>query len=160
MHEILELLEQNDRLTPAEIGDMLGMDEAAVKAEIAQLEASGIILKYRAVINWEKANTNKVAALIEVRVLPQREVGFAQIAERIYHYPEVQSVFLMSGDYDLAVEVEGPSMKEVALFVAEKLAALENVQSTATHFILKKFKMDGVILGESNEQGERLAVSP
>lgn len=159
MKELLELLEENDRRTPAEIGVMLGISEAEVKAEIARLEAEKIILKYRAMINWEKVDTEKVIALIEVKVIPQREVGFDQIAERIYRFSEVKSVFLMSGAYDLAVMIEGATMKEVALFVAEKLATIENVQSTATHFVLKKFKMDGVILADT-EEVRRLAVSP
>lgn len=159
MKALLELLEENDRHTPAELGVMLGISEAEVKAEIARLEAEKIILKYRAMVNWEKVDTQKVTALIEVKVIPQREVGFDQIAARIYRFPEVKSVLLMSGAYDLAVMIEGATLKEVALFVAEKLATIENVQSTATHFVLKKFKLDGVILADT-EEVRRLAVSP
>lgn len=158
MKELLELLESNNRLTPAEIGVMLGLSEAEVKVKIATLENEKIILNYRAMINWEKAGVEKVSALIEVKVIPQREVGFDDIAERIYRFPEVKSVFLMSGAYDLAVLVEGTNMKEVALFVSQKLATIENVQSTATHFILKKYKLEGVILG-SEEEPERLVIS-
>jgi DNA-binding Lrp family transcriptional regulator len=159
MREILELLEQNSRLTPAEIGVMLGMSAAAVETEITALKQAGVILNYRTIINWEKAGDDRVAALIEVKVIPQREVGFDEIAERVYRFPEVKSVFLMSGAYDLAVLVEGGNMKEVALFVAQKLATIANVQSTATHFVLKKFKLDGVIM-EQPEKMERLVVSP
>ncbi|MGD8400509.1 MAG: Lrp/AsnC family transcriptional regulator [Bacillota bacterium] len=159
MWEILELLEQNSRLTAAEIAVMLGKDETEVAKQIAGLEQAGIILNYRTLINWEKAGDERVGALIEVKVVPQREVGFDQIAERIYRFAEVKSVFLMSGAYDLAVLVEGRNMKEVALFVAQKLATLDSVQSTATHFILKKFKLDGVVM-EQPEKVARLVVSP
>lgn len=160
MKQLLELLEQNDRLTTAELATMLDLSEDKVIEEIARLEKEGIILKYRAMINWEKADSHRVAALIEVKVIPQREVGFQEMAERIYRFPEVKSVYLMSGAYDLAVQVEGSNLKEVAFFVAEKLATIENVQSTATHFILKKFKQDGVVLSETEEKLERLVVSP
>jgi DNA-binding Lrp family transcriptional regulator len=159
MREILELLEQNSRVTPAEIGVMLGISAAEVETQIAALEKNGVILNYRTMINWEKAGDERVAALIEVKVIPQREVGFDEIAERIYRFAEVKSVFLMSGAYDLAVLVEGKTMKEVALFVAQKLATIANVQSTATHFVLKKFKLDGVIM-DPPERAERLVVSP
>jgi DNA-binding Lrp family transcriptional regulator len=159
MREILELLEGNCRLNPAEIGVMLNMDATDVQARIEAMEHQGIILNYRTMINWEKFGDERVGALIEVKVIPQREVGFNEIAARIYRFSEVKSVFLMSGAYDLAVTVEGQNMKEVALFVAEKLATIENVQSTATHFILKKFKLDGVIM-EETEKAERLVVTP
>jgi DNA-binding Lrp family transcriptional regulator len=159
MREILELLEPNSRLTPAEIGVMLGVSAIEVEAQIVALEQAGVILNYRTMINWEKFGDERVEALIEVKVIPQREVGFDEIAARIYRFDEVKSVFLMSGAYDLAVTVEGQNMKEVALFVAEKLATLENVQSTATHFILKKYKLDGVVM-EETEKTERLVVSP
>jgi DNA-binding Lrp family transcriptional regulator len=159
MREILELLEQNSRLTPTEIAVMLGVSPTEVETQIAALEQAGVILNYRTMVNWEKAGDERVGALIEVKVIPQREVGFDEIAERIYRFAEVKSVFLMSGAYDLAVMVEGMNMKEVALFVAQKLATIDNVQSTATHFILKKYKLDGVIMDES-EKAERLVVSP
>ena len=159
MQEILELLEANGRLTPAEIAVMLGMNEAEVKEKIATLEADKVLINYRAMINWEKAGVEKVSALIEVKVIPQRDVGFDEIAERIYRFSEVKSVFLMSGAFDLTVLVEGTTMKEVALFVSQKLATIDNVQSTATHFVLKKYKLEGVIL-EDKEEIERLVVSP
>ncbi len=159
MQEILELLERNDRLTPAEIAIMLGMSEEEVKAKIAELEADKVIINYRAMVNWERAGVEKVNALIEVKVIPQRDVGFDEIAERIYSFPEVKSVFLMSGAYDLMVLVEGTTMKEVALFVSQKLATIYNVQSTATHFVLKKYKLEGVIM-DGKEDVERLVVTP
>ncbi len=159
MQEILELLERNDRLTPAEIATMLGMSEEEVKAKITELEADKVIINYRAMVNWERAGVEKVNALIEVKVIPQRDVGFDEIAERIYSFPEVKSVFLMSGAYDLMVLVEGTTMKEVALFVSQKLATIYNVQSTATHFVLKKYKLEGVIM-DGKEDVERLVVTP
>lgn len=159
MQEILELLERNDRLTAAEIAIMLGMSEEEVKAKIAELEADKVIINYRAMVNWERAGVEKVNALIEVKVIPQRDVGFDEIAERIYSFPEVKSVFLMSGAYDLMVLVEGTTMKEVALFVSQKLATIYNVQSTATHFVLKKYKLEGVIM-DGKEDVERLVVTP
>ncbi|HBF38532.1 MAG TPA: AsnC family transcriptional regulator [Firmicutes bacterium] len=159
MREILELLEHNDRLTPAEIAVMLGMREEDVKAKIAEMEAEKVILNYRAMVNWERAGVEKVDALIEVKVIPQRDVGFDEIAERIYRFSEVTSVFLMSGAYDLMVLVEGTTMKEVALFVSQKLATIQNVQSTATHFVLKKYKLEGVIM-DGKEEVERLVVTP
>jgi DNA-binding Lrp family transcriptional regulator len=159
LQEILELLERNDRLTPAEIAVMLGIGEEEVKTKIAELEADKVIINYRAMVNWERAGVEKVNALIEVKVIPQRDVGFDEIAERIYRFPEVKSVFLMSGAYDLMVLVEGTTMKEVALFVSQKLATIYNVQSTATHFVLKKYKLEGVIM-EGKEEVERLVVTP
>jgi len=138
---------------------MLGMSEEDVKTKIAELEADKVIINYRAMVNWERAGVEKVNALIEVKVIPQRDVGFDEIAERIYRFPEVKSVFLMSGAYDLMVLVEGTTMKEVALFVSQKLATIYNVQSTATHFVLKKYKLEGVIM-EGKEEVERLVVTP
>jgi len=157
--EILEILAENDRATPSEIAAMLGLTEEEVREEIAALEHNKIILKYRAVVNWEKADVETVSALIDVKVTPQRDVGFDEVARRIYRYPEVKSVYLMSGAYDLSVLVEARTLKELAFFVAEKLATLENVTSTATHFVLKRYKQDGVIF-EEEEELERLAISP
>ena len=157
--EILEILAENDRATPSEIAAMLGLTEEEVREEIAALEHNKIILKYRAVVNWEKADVETVSALIDVKVTPQRDVGFDEVARRIYRYPEVKSVYLMSGAYDLSVLVEARTLKELAFFVAEKLATLENVTSTATHFVLKRYKQDGVIF-EEEEEAERLAISP
>lgn len=159
MKELLELLQENDRITPEQIGVMLGMDADAVRREIEQLEAQGVIVKFHALINWDKAGDDFVTALIDVKVVPERDLGFDQIAERIYRFPEVRSVSLMSGGYDLSVVVQGRTMKEVAFFVAEKLAPIAHVQSTATHFLLRRYKMDGVILADDKED-KRLVVAP
>lgn len=159
MKEILELLQDDAKITPEKIAIMLDMDVEAVRARIKELEADKTIIKYHTFVNWEKAGEEKVAALIEVRVTPQRDVGFDTVAERIYRFPEVRSCYLMSGAYDLAVMIEGRTMKEVALFVAMKLATIEYVMSTATHFVLKKYKQEGTIL-EDQEEDRRLVVTP
>jgi len=160
MHEeILRILDENDRIDPATIATMLGVSEEEVRKAIDQLEQRKAIVKYHAVVNWEKVDSDLVQALIDVKVSPQREVGFDQIAERIYRFPEVKSVYLMSGAYDLSVAVEGKSLKEVADFVATKLATIEHVLSTTTHFILRKYKEEGVILDDKSE-AKRLVVSP
>ncbi|MGB9860113.1 MAG: Lrp/AsnC family transcriptional regulator [Moorellaceae bacterium] len=158
-HKILRLLESNSKLTAKEIAVMLGLPVEQVAQEIAQMEKERIILGYSTLINWEKAGEEEVAALIDVKVTPQHDVGFDEVASRIYRYPEVKSVFLMSGSYDLSVLVQGKSLKEVAYFVAQKLARLEHVQSTVTHFILKKYKQDGIIF-EDLEADRRQVVQP
>lgn len=158
MRELLQILEENDRLRPDEIAVMLGLTEDQVREMIRQCEAEKIILKYRAVVNWEKTDVNTVSALIDVKVTPQRDVGFDDVARRIYRFPEVKSVYLMSGAYDLSVLVEAANLKDLASFVAEKLATLEHVTSTATHFVLKRYKQDGVIF-EEQEEAERLAIT-
>lgn len=147
MDELLEILEKNGRQTPAEIAAMLGESEDSVKARIAQYEADKTITGYTALINWDKTETEHLTALIEVKVTPQRDRGFDKVAERIYSYPEVKACYLMSGGFDLTVVIEGTNMKEVALFVAEKLAPIPDVTSTATHFILKKYKDKGIVFG-------------
>lgn len=149
--KILELLAENSRLTHTQIAEMLGVDSDVVEKKIRTLEDSKVIVKYNTLINWEKSEREVVDALIEVRVTPQRELGFDAIAERIYKFPEVKSVFLMSGAYDLAIFVEGKTMKEVAFFVAEKLSVMDSVLSTSTHFVLKKYKIDGVVLDEDEK---------
>lgn len=159
MRELLELLEQNHNLTTKQLATILGKSEAEVTATIKKLEDEKIIVKYQTIINWEKAGVNTVTAVIEVRITPQREVGFDAIAERIYRFPEVRSLYLMSGAYDLQVIVEGNTLKEVADFVSTKLATIEGVVSTTSHFLLKKYKEDGVII-EDEEEDRRLAVSP
>lgn len=156
---ILAILAENNRLAPEDIATMLGVSEEEVANFISDMEEQKIILKYNTLINWEKAGEEMVEALIDVKVQPQREVGFDTVAERIYRFPEVQSVYLMSGGYDLSVLIQGKSMKDVAFFVAEKLATIDYVQSTATHFVLKKYKQDGVIF-EDKEEDHRLVVSP
>ena len=144
MQEIIDLLENNARLTPQDIAAMVGKSEEEVRAVIKKLEDEGIILKYSAIINRERLNTaDTVSAIIEIQAAPAREHGFDRIAERIYRYPQVKTVQLMSGGYDLHVLVEGKDLKEVAFFVSEKLASLEGVISTRTHFVLKTYKESG-----------------
>lgn len=159
MKELLKILQDDCKINPEQISIMLGMGIEEVKTRIKELEENKTIIKYHTLINWEKAGEEIVAALIDVKVAPQRGVGFDTVAERIYRFPEVKSVYLMSGGYDLSVLIEGKTMKEVALFVAMKLATIEHVQSTATHFVLKKYKQEGVIL-EDKEEDRRLVVSP
>lgn len=148
MEEILEIIERNNKLTEEQISVMLNKDVGEIRAAIKKFEEENIILGYNTLINWEKTSKETVTALIEVKVTPQRGLGFDKVAERIYEYPEVKSCYLMSGGFDLTVIIEGKTMKEVALFVAEKLAPLEYVTSTATHFVLKKYKDNGTIFGE------------
>lgn len=156
--DILELLRQDCRIDYETIAAMIGADVQQVEAEIERLERDKIIVKYNALINMEKVNDEIVQALIEVKVTPERESGFESIAERIYRFNEVRSVYLVSGSFDLLVTVEGMSMKRVALFVAEKLSVLDGVTSTTSHFVLRKYKEDGIILvGE--ERDERLVVT-
>ena len=157
---LLQVLEQNHKIGADTLATMFNITEEKVKETVRELEEEKIILGYVTLIDWEKTgNNNNVIAIIDVKVTPQRDVGFDMIAERICRFPEVKSVYLMSGGYDLSVVIEGASMKKVAFFVAEKLATLENVQSTATHFLLKKYKKDGVIFGEEKKD-HRLVVSP
>jgi DNA-binding Lrp family transcriptional regulator len=160
MNEILEILEKDARTTPEEIARMLGMTPMAVKKEIKKLEREGVILKYKAIINKEidREDESGVRALIEVRITPQKNLGFEHVAERIYQFPEVTSCYLMSGTYDLLVVVEGKSIHTVSNFVAEKLSPMENVRGTVTHFILKKYKEDGDILKQP-EMSKRPAIT-
>lgn len=156
--EILRILEENARLSDAEMARMVGIEEEEVHKIIAELESKGIIRKYKAVINYEKAGIETVQALIDVKVSPERDTGYDSVAERIARFPEVRSVRLVSGEYDLSVLVSGKTMQEVAYFVAEKIAPLEQVRNTLTHFLLKTYKENGEIYGEE-EQGKRLAVT-
>ena len=151
MEKILELLEQNAKLTPEKIATLLGTNVETVKEKIEQYEKDKVIVSYKTVVDWQKTKRESVNALIELRVTPQRGEGFDKIAERIYNYPEEKSVYLMSGGFDITVMVEGDSMKSVALFVAQKLAPMDNVLSTATHFVLKKYKQEGVIFDEPSK---------
>ena len=146
--EILSLLEKNSRINTKELAVMTGLSEVEVINEISKMEQEGIICAYHTLINWEKTTKEKVNALIEVRVTPQRGQGFDSIAQRIYNYPEVTAVYLISGGYDLLVSIDGKSLKEVSSFVSEKLSTLEYVLSTATHFVLKKYKDHGTIFDE------------
>ena len=157
--KILEILETDSKLTAQQIAIMLGEEQAEVEKQMEAMEEDGIILQYGTLINWEKMDRETVSALIDVKVIPQRDVGFDEIAERIYRYPEVRSVMLMSGMYDLSVEVTGKSMKDVALFVAQKLSTLEQVQSTMTNFVLKRYKENGVIF-EDKEHDHRQVITP
>ncbi len=159
MKEILEILESNPRIALKEIATMTGTTEAAVASKIKELEKKGIIRKYKTVIDWEKAGEEYVYAIIELKVALRSRTGYDAIAERIAKFPEVRSVRLISGDHDLSLTVRGKSMKEVAFFVAEKIATLEQVQGTVTHFVLRTYKEDGDVLFEK-ERKERLAVSP
>ena len=144
---ILELLENDGRLTAKELAAMLEKEVGDIKKEISELEEKGVILGYKALIDWDKTDREYLNALIEIKVIPQRNRGFDEIADKICRYPEVNSVYLMSGGFDIAVMVEGRTMREVALFVAEKLALIESVTATATHFVLRKYKDKGVIYG-------------
>ncbi len=156
--EILEILRQDCRIEEDQIAVMLGADPQEVAEEIKRLERDKVIVKYNAVINMEKVDREVVQALIEVRVTPQRELGFDALAKRIYRFTEVRSVYLVSGSYDLMVLVEGLNMRQVALFVAEKLSVLDGVLSTATSFVLRKYKEDGVIILD-DEKDDRLVVT-
>jgi len=160
MDEILEILEKDARISPQEIARMLKKKPEGIKGAIKKYEKEGVILKYKAVINRElvKDTDSSVRALIEVNIMPQKDVGFDRIAERIYSFPEVSSCYLLSGTYDLLLIVEGKDLHTVARFVAEKLSPLENIRGTTTHFLLKKYKEDGVIL-KHKEENKRVAIS-
>ncbi len=147
MDKILKALEDNATLTPEQLAVMFDKEQGEIKEMIRKYEADGIILGYKAMIDWDKTDREYVTALIEVKMTPQRDRGFDRVAEKIYNYPEVQSLYLMSGGYDLCLVIEGKTMKEVAYFVAQKLAPIEYVISTATHFVLRKYKDKGVIYG-------------
>jgi DNA-binding Lrp family transcriptional regulator len=157
--EILGILEQNCKATVDDLAIILQDSKEDIAKELSEIEKEKIICGYHTIINWEKTNINKVTALIEVKVTPQRGQGFDKIAERIYRFKEVKAVYLMSGGFDLTVIIEGKTMKEVALFVGQKLAPLESVLSTATHFVLKKYKDHGIIL-EETKKDERMVVTP
>ena len=159
MEEILRILEEDARLNADEIAAMTGKSPDEVTAIIEQCEQKGIIQRYKTVVDWEKLGGEPVMAFIDVKVSPERGVGFDDVAERIYRFPEVRAVYLVSGVHDLRVQVSGKSMKEVAFFVAEKLATIDRVMETITHFLLKKYKEDGVIF-EAPEGDRRLAVTP
>lgn len=157
MKEILEILEKNSMATTEEIAAMTGMSETKVADVIAEYEKNGIILGYKAMINWDKTDRDYVTALIEVKLTPQRDKGFDRMAARIYKYPQVRACYLMSGSYDLTVIIQGKHLKEVAMFVSEKLSIIDGVLSTATHFVLKKYK-DGNMLFEGIEDDGREAI--
>lgn len=156
---ILEVLTDDARTSVAQIAIMLGRAETEVAEAIRELEEKRIILKYPALINWDKVESGEVEALIEVRVTPQRDHGFDAIAEQIYRFEEVRNVYLMSGGYDLLVMLKAPTLKKLALFVVEKLSTIEGVLSTATHFVLKRYKNEGVITDEK-QADRRLKITP
>lgn len=149
--KLLSVIEKNSRIDIKELAVIMGAEEIDIVNELAAMESEGVICGYHTLIDWEKTSIEKVSALIEVRVTPQRGQGFDKIAERIYKYPEVNSVYLISGGYDLLVTLEGKSLKEVSAFVSDKLSTLDTVLSTATHFILKKYKDHGTILMKKRE---------
>ncbi|MCR5302699.1 MAG: Lrp/AsnC family transcriptional regulator [Lachnospiraceae bacterium] len=157
--EILSFIEKNSRVDLKEIAVCLGMTEIDVANELAAMESEGIICGYHTLIDWDKVTDERIHALIEVRVTPQRGKGFDEIAERIYKYPEVQSTYLISGGYDLLVFMEGKTLKEISSFVSQKLSTLESVISTTTHFVLRKYKEQGTVLGRKNED-ERMIMTP
>lgn len=157
--KILSIIEKNSRVDTHELAVILGVEEIDVINEMKDMEEEGVICGYHTLIDWEKTSMEKVTALIEVRVTPQRGQGFDTIAERIYKYPEVNSVYLISGGYDLLITLEGKSIKDVSAFVSDKLSTLDTVLSTATHFILKKYKDHGTILTKKYTD-ERMKITP
>ena len=157
--KVLELLKEDARRSPELIATMLGEPLEEVVQAIAEMEKDHVIVKYAPIVNWSKVDDRKVTALIEVQITPERGRGFEGIAERIYLYPEVKTVYLMSGAYDLLVEVEGRTLNDVANFVSSKLSTIDSVLSTKTFFILKKYKQDGIIF-EEKEGDQRLLVTP
>jgi DNA-binding Lrp family transcriptional regulator len=159
MDELLKLLKHNALESPKNLARMLNLSEEAVKARISEYERSGVIRGYQALVNTDQLDVSLVRAVIEVKVTPEREGGFNRVAERIGKFPEVESLYLMSGTYDLLAVVTGKDLKEVAFFVSEKLATIEGILSTATHFMLKTYKNNGVLM-EAEKPYERLKVSP
>jgi DNA-binding Lrp family transcriptional regulator len=157
--EILTILANDARTSVANIATLVGAKEEEVRAEIADLEKRGVIKRYKTIVDWEKIGVDTVFAFIDVKVIPARDVGFDSVAERIYRYPEVQSVWLVSGGFDLRIVVEGHNIRELGRFVAEKLAVIEGVQATDTHFLLKRYKEDGDFFVDI-EDDERLVVAP
>ena len=155
MDQLLKILEDNANLTPEQLAVMCNKEVGDIRKFIEQNEKDGVILGYKTMIDWDKTDREYVTALIEVKITPQRDRGFDRVAEIIYNYPEVQSLYLMSGSYDLCVLIEGKTMREVAYFVAQKLATIDDVISTATHFVLRKYKDKGVTYGvvEVDERG-------
>ncbi len=157
---LLYFLEHDSRLLPSDLAERLGVSEEAVAAELAKMVDEQIICGYNTLINWDKTDREFVTALIEVKVSPQRDLGFDKIAERIYRFEEVKAVYLMSGGFDLTVIIEGKTIKDIAFFVSGKLSTLESVQGTATHFVLKKYKDHGIILEGKSKKDERMIISP
>ncbi|HJB56937.1 MAG TPA: Lrp/AsnC family transcriptional regulator [Candidatus Flavonifractor intestinipullorum] len=159
MKKLLQLLEEDCTLTHEQLAAMTGMTVEEVKADIKKFEDDKVILGYKAIVDWDQTDRESVTALIEVNIIPQRNEGFDRVAERIYQYDEVESVYLMSGSYDLTVIISGRTLKEVAQFVGQRLAPLEGVTGTATHFILKKYKEKHLIFKKHEEQERELIFS-
>lgn len=157
--KLVKLLEADCTLEKDQLASLCNTTAEDISARISALQQEGIVLGYKAMVNWEKTGVDMVEALIEVKVTPQREKGFDRIAERIYQYDEVESCYLMSGGYDLTVILKGKTLREVALFVSQKLSTIEGVTSTATHFILKKYKEQKIVFEPKKEQKERLIFS-
>ena len=148
MNDLLKLLENDARLSPESLALMLDKEVGDIKTMIEDYENSGVILGYQTIIDWDKTDVEEtVSAIIEIKITPQREHGYDRVAQKIYNYPEVESVYLMSGGYDLSVSIKGKTMREVALFVAERLAPIDGVLSTTTHFVLRKYKDNGIVYG-------------
>lgn len=158
--EILKAIDKNSKVSARDLAIMLGTEEAIVKSEIEAMEKEKIICGYPTLINWDHTDCERVTALIEVKVTPQRGQGFDKIAERIYKFDEVESVYLISGEFDLCVMIEGKTMREVANFVSSKLSPLESVLSTSTNFILKKYKEHGMPLADDGAEDERMLITP
>lgn len=160
MNQVLGLLQEDATLTPAQLAVMLNETEADVKKAIADYEKEGVIKGYHALVNWERTDIHRATALIELRVSPQKDTGFDEIAGRVMNFPEVESVYLMSGGYDLAVTVTGATMSDIAMFVSKRLAPIDGVLSTATHFVLTKYKDGGIVYNsdyeERDERGSNL----
>ena len=158
--QILDAISKNSRISTEDLAAMLGTEKEIVEKEIKEMEDARVICGYPTLINWDQTDCEKVTALIEVKVTPQRDMGFNKVAERIYKFEEVESVYLMSGGFDLTVLIEGKSMKEVARFVSEKLSTLEYVTSTATYFVLKKYKEHGLTMADDKQETERMLITP
>ncbi len=154
--QILRMLEKNSRIDLKDLAIMLGVDEVTVANEVAQMEKENIICGYHTMINWENTSREEVIALIEVKVTPQRGMGFDKLAERIYRYEEVETVYLMSGGYDFTVILNGKTLREVSQFVSDKLSTLDSVLSTSTHFVLKKYKEHGTVLAQKSKDERML----
>ena len=158
--KILDAISKNSRFSTEDLAAMLATDVGTITKEIREMEEASVICGYPTLINWDQTDCERVTALIEVKVTPQRDMGFNKVAERIYRFEEVESVYLMSGGFDLTVIIEGKSMKEVSRFVSEKLSTLEYVNSTATYFVLKKYKEHGLIMSKEKHESERMLITP
>lgn len=158
--QILDAISKNSRFSTEDLAALLATDPETIRQKIKEMEEDNVICGYPTLINWDNTEHEKVTALIEVQVTPQRDMGFNKVAERIYRFEEVESLYLMSGGFDLTVIIQGRSMKEVARFVTEKLSTLEYVNSTATYFVLKKYKEHGLVMTKDTDKAERMLITP